>query len=377
MKNKVNKKYFLLSLKREIPFMIFNLVVFSLSYLLPLGFNGGFSIIEETSAYRYRYNLSTYYGFLLFVFAVYAVIIPIKTFIFLTKKKYIDSYYSLPIERKSVTLINIIVNIICVLAPFTVVFFTGSLMTLLFFNEILYGYYIVLYFILVISFILYFMYNSFFFTRANKLIDGVVTMIFANFLFLLIVASIVFIFDIKSTTDIKLLAIDVSELHYVSLPFMPFIRYGNYFNELIVARYDYYDYVRIREQNPNFYSEILNYDNWFNEYHDEFNPIYLIFLAIIGVAAIILLFVLFNKRKPEQAEEIPTSNFGLKVLNPLCFSLLTIMISVESSIIETWLLFGIIVIGYLGTTLLELRTFKFPLYKILMLAGMFTLTIIF
>ena len=82
MKNKVNKKYFLLSLKREIPFMIFNLVVFSLSYLLPLGFNGGFSTIEEVSSYRYRYNLSTYYGFLLFVFAVYAVIIPIKTFIF-------------------------------------------------------------------------------------------------------------------------------------------------------------------------------------------------------------------------------------------------------------------------------------------------------
>ena len=158
---------------------------------------------------------------------------------------------------------------------------------------------------------------------------------------------------------------------------MPFIRYGNYFNELIVARYDYYDYVRIREQNPNFYSEILNYDNWFNEYHDEFNPIYLIFLAIIGVAAIILLFVLFNKTKPEQAEEIPTSNFGLKILNPLCFSLLTIMISVESSLIETWLLFGIIVIGYLGTTILELRTFKFTLYKMLMLLGMFTLTKIF
>lgn len=377
MKNKVNKKYFLLSLKREIPFMIFNLVVFSLSYLLPLGFNGGFSTIQEVSSYRYRYNLSTYYGFLLFVFAVYAVIVPIKTFIFLTKKKYIDSYYSLPIERKSVTLINIIVNIICVLAPFTVVFFTGSLMTLLFFNEILYGYYIVLYFILVISFILYFMYNSFFFTRANKLIDGVVTMIFANFVFLLLVATIIFIADISHSTDINLLNIDVSELHFVSLPFMPFIRYGNYFNDLIVARYDYYDYVRIREQNPNFYSEILNYDEWFDEYIGDFNPIYLIFLVVIGIAAIVLLLVLFNKRKPEQAEEISTSNFGLKVLNPLCFSLLTIMISVESTIIETWLLFGIIVIGYLGTTLLELRTFKFPLYKILMLVGMFTLTIIF
>ena len=377
MKNKVNKKYFLLSLKREIPFMIFNLVVFSLSYLLPLGFNGGFSTIQEVSSYRYRYNLSTYYGFLLFVFAVYAVIVPIKTFIFLTKKKYIDSYYSLPIERKSVTLINIIVNIICVLAPFTVVFFTGSLMTLLFFNEILYGYYIVLYFILVISFILYFMYNSFFFTRANKLIDGVVTMIFANFVFLLLVATIIFIADISHSTDINLLNIDVSELHFVSLPFMPFIRYGNYFNDLIVARYDYYDYVRIREQNPNFYSEILNYDEWFDEYIGDFNPIYLIFLVVIGIAAIVLLLVLFNKRKPEQAEEISTSNFGLKVLNPLCFSLLTIMISVESTIIETWLLFGIIVIGYLGTTLLELRTFKFPLYKILMLVGMFTLTIVF
>ncbi len=377
MKNKVNKKYFLLSLKREIPFVIFNLVVFSLSYLLPLGFNGGFKF-DELSSYLHQYNLSTNYGFLVTMLAVYAVIIPVKTFNFLTKKKYIDSYYSLPIERKALSMINILVNIICVLVPFTLVFFTGSLITLIFHPKVIYIYYVILYFILIVSFVLYFMFNSFFFTRANKIIDGAVTMVFANFIFILIVAVLLLIFDEFRNENIKFLNIYGYELHSVSLPFMPFIKYGNYFNDMIISQYDYANYYNYRIlYNPIRYEPILSYDEWVNQTIGSFNPIYLIFLAIIGITAIVLLFVLFNKRKPEHAEEVANSNFGLKILSPICFTLLTLLLCGEAGIIESWLLFGIVAIGYMGTTLLEIRTFKFPLYKILILVGMFTLTIIF
>ena len=131
MKNNVVKKYFLLSIKKEIPFVIFNLVVFSLLYILPLAFTGGVNYKPSINSYRRYYNLSTNYGYLIAALAVYAVIVPVKAFNFLTKKKYIDSYYSLPIERKDITKVQILVNIICVLVPFTLVFFTGSLITLM------------------------------------------------------------------------------------------------------------------------------------------------------------------------------------------------------------------------------------------------------
>lgn len=377
MKNKVNKKYFLLSLKREIPFVIFNLVVFSLSYLLPLGFNGGFKF-DETSNLYYQQNLSTNYGFLVFMLAIYAVIIPVKTFNFLTKKKYIDSFYSLPIERKAISIINILVNIICILVPFTLVFFTGSIITLIFHPKVIYIYYVIVYLILIVSFILYFMFNSFFFTRANKIIDGAVTMIFANFVFLLVVAVLLLIFDEYRYETIKFLNIDGYELQSVSLPFMPFIKYGNYFNDMILSKYNYTNYYKYQIlYNPIRHEPILSYDEWLSQTIGSFNPIYLIFLSIISITAIVLFFVLFNKRKPEQAEEVANSNFGLKTLSPVCFTLLTLLLCGEAGIIESWLLFGIVAIGYMGTTLLEIRTFKFPLYKILILVGMFTLTIIF
>lgn len=376
MKN--NKKYFLLLLKKGIPFTIFNFVVFSLLYILPLAFSTNFRIEENVIGnYNRYYNLSTNFGFLVAALAIYAFIIPIKSFSFLTNKKHIDTHYSVPIERKNIAFTNVTVDILCVIIPFTLVYFIGSLITLLFYNEVLYIYYVIFYLILIVSFILYFLYNAFFFSRANKIIDGIVTAIFANFVFLLLMACIVEGFDIKTYEIIELLNIKGGELNYLSLPFMPFIRYGNYFNEMITSKYDYHDYFFSMKKYPDvFDGEILNYSEWFAVNRTPFNPIYLIFLAIISIIAIILLIILFNKRKPEEAEEIGTSNFGLKVLSPLCFSLLTILFSIESDLFISWVTFIIVIISYLGTTLLELRTFKFPLYKILMLAGMFTLTFI-
>ena len=380
MENRNKRKYFLIQLKKEIPFTIFNLVVFSLLYILPLAFSNQYNIIEYSDSgirsYYHYFNLSTNYGFIVGALAIYAVIVPVKALFFLTKKKYIDSYYSLPIERKDITFIQIIVNILCVLMPFTIVFFSGSLVTLIFYHKIIYIYYVILYLILIVCFILYFMYNAFFFSRANKVLDGIVTVIFANFIFLLLMASIVEGLNLSKYKVIEVLNIKGSELNYLSLPFMPFIRYGNYFNEMIVSKYDYHDYVLRMNNQTIIKEEILNYDSWFAEHRTPFNPIYLIFLGILGIVAIILFIVLFNKRKPEQSEEIGTSCFGLKVLSPICFSLLTILLSIETKLVISWVSFIIVIIGYLGITLLELRTFKFPLYKILMLVGMFTLTFV-
>ena len=59
--------------------------------------------------------------------------------------------------------------------------------------------------------------------------------IFANFIFLLLMASIVEGLNLSKYKVIEVLNIKGSELNYLSLPFMPFIRYGNYFNEMIVS----------------------------------------------------------------------------------------------------------------------------------------------
>ena len=118
MKN--NKKYFLLLLKKGIPFTIFNFVVFSLLYILPLAFTTNFRFEENVIGnYKSYYNLSTNFGYLVAAFAIYAFIIPIKSFSFLTNKKHIDTHDSIPIERQTIAFTNVISDILCVIIPFT------------------------------------------------------------------------------------------------------------------------------------------------------------------------------------------------------------------------------------------------------------------
>ena len=357
MKNKTTVKYFLISLKRNIPFVIFNLIIFSLVYIVPLLF----ILLEKKGNseptypnYNYRYNLSTNYGYLITVLAIYAVVGPVICFKYLSNKKQIDTFYSLPLSREKISIVNLLISIICIIVPFTLVYFTGSVMTLIFYPEVQYIYYVVLYFILIAMFVMYYMFNAFFYTRANKVVDGCLTVLFANFTLILIVCVVNQLFTIDFINN--------DDFYFSFLPFMGFAKYGNYFNNLIVAKYNYKDYMAG-------YNNIkLTYTQWYSRIDGPAYS-YIIVLSILFVIVTVLFFVLHKKRKPENAGEISNSKFGLQVLTPTICTCLAIIFQVSGNLLLSVIVSSAIAILYLCATAVELNTIRFPLYKILMLIG--------
>lgn len=367
MKNKITFKYFKTLLKQQIPNLIFNTVIFSLTYTIPLLLQ----LIDKIGTYEEKpgisinsniYNLSTNTGYIIFALAAYAFAVPVYSLIYLAKKKQIDTYYSLPISRTTIAVLHILSSAIYVLIPFTVVFFSGSLITLLAYPEVQYGYYLLDYLVLVVLFILYLMFNTFFYTRANRISDGIFTMLLANFVLVLIEWSNNILFSYYVFDGDLLLAL---------IPFWGFVECGNFFDSLITARYDYKDYL-MRYGN---YGGALSFEEWYSQID---RPIYLCFiiLLVLGVLSMILFIILHKKRKPELAEENSKSKFGLEILTPVVYTCLTIVLCNSGDIVTRLLIFSGIALFYLATTVLELRSFKIPLYKILILIGMSTLIFI-
>ena len=380
MKSKITSNYFKTLLKQQIPTLIFNTVIFSLTYTIPLILQiiDNMGIYEEKptiNEYTHFYHLSTQTGFIIFALAMYALAVPIYSLTYLTKKKQIDTYYSLPISRTKIAILHILCGAIYVLIPFTAVFITGSLITLCAYPEVQYGYYLLEYLLLVVMFVLYLMFNTFFYTRANRISDGIFTMIFANFVLVLIEWSNNTLFDYYIFDGDLILAL---------IPFWGFIEYGNFFDKLITAKYDYKDYVTSEMRyggfgktmpNEQWYSKIMPFEEWYGKIGDT-SYLYFIVLLIVGVLAIVLFIILHKKRKPELAEENSHSKFGLEILTPIIYTCLTILLCSNGDVIARLVIFSGIALFYLATTVLELRSFKIPLYKILILIGMSTLLII-
>ena len=370
MKNKITFKYFKTLLKQQIPTLIFNTVIFSLTYTIPLLLQlidkiGTYEEKPTINANTYFYHLSTQTGFIIFALAMYALAVPIYSLTYLTKKKQIDTYYSLPISRTKIAILHILCGAIYVLIPFTVVFITGSLITLCAYPEVQYGYYLLEYLLLVVMFVLYLMFNTFFYTRANRISDGIFTMIFANFVLVLIEWSNNTLFDYYFFDGDLILSL---------IPFWGFIEYGNFFDKLIVAKYDYKDYVTSEMRYGGLW-KIMPFEEWYGRIGDT-SYLYFIVLLILGVLAIVLFIILHKKRKPELAEENSHSKFGLEILTPIIYTCLTILLCSNGDVIARLVIFSGIALFYLATTVLELRSFKIPLYKILILIGMSTLIFI-
>lgn len=362
MKNNINKKYFAVLFKKNISILIFNTMIFTLFYIIPLVIKNS---NPESNPGGY-YNLSTNYGFLIAILCVFAIFYPAVAFEYLNRKKQIDSYYSLPITRNSIAVLHIIFGLLSVIVPFTVVYFTGSIITLIKFKEITYYYYIIFYFLITFSFILYFLFNTFFFTRANKISDGIITVMLANFVFALIAWAIRSLFFPANSTS--------STIVSSFLPFSGFIYYGNYFNNLIVAKYNYYDHC-IEKAKIN--RAPLSYNEWLDYNIDEFKWIYLIVLLCMAAIGITLFFILHKKRKPESAEDISNSNFGLKVLIPIFHICLGLVLATNTNKLGGIILYCILIVSYISFTAYEIRSFKMPLYKIIILIVIISLMFIF
>lgn len=361
MKNNINLKFFVYSLKKNFYFILFNLIVFILTFIIPiLMMYGEYS--KQTDGYI---NFNTKLNIISYALMVYTFIIPVKSYEYLSKKRTIDAYYSLPIERKNVGFINLLSDVISVLIPFTVVYFTGSFITFILYKNVIYFYYLILYILLVTFFIICIVINTFFFTRCHRCLDGVVNMLMSNYVFAVILSGINKVLDLFKITYDKYLASDI-------ITSSVFLKTSRFFNNLISLKYMYLDYL-VSQSKLKY--EVKTYEQFANLYNKfQYFPT-LILVVILSCVCIVLFKKLSKKYKPENAEERSKSWFSLKLMTPVIFTGLAITL-VSRNFSTTLTFYIIIVLLYVALTVLEFQTFKIPLYRVLMLVGMFLIMLL-
>ncbi len=313
-------KYFKYELKKSIWPMIILTIMGSLLY------------IPQLIAYRLDTRPSLINITLFLINA--CLIVPIYEFSFLTKKRSVDYYYSLPVKRSSIVLFKLIAGFIKILISYTVVFFLGLLIIVLKENS----YYILYFFVyyLVSIFVAMFLYSfiSFIFVRANTIIDGILFTILINVAVLLLVLSIDKLMYDLFTIDF---IVNVADLTF----FQPFMLIRDFFEELI-----YYGSVSMVPLRASLIGKYHLFIIWF----------------LIAIASVFGLLYSTKVDKAERAEQISNSYFGYRILIPLITVTLIYATNINPfEYISYFVIFAVIMGGILVLYIIYQRTFKLKL----------------
>lgn len=203
---------------------------------------------------------------------------PVLVFSFKMNKRGVDGFYALPLKREKLYFAKTLTGLALVLVPFTVAYWSGFF-TLLCRENTLYqtAWYLPAYFGAVGYGVLLFGFNSFAFTRANKVSDGVAFMLGYAFLFSLIASYLEYL---------KLLDLNIREME-------SFLSFGGMMNFCDAME-----------------SRVCGYTV-------DFSALSIVVPLVLGCAGYALLFLLLRYEKGENAEQISESPFGYKALIPL------------------------------------------------------------
>lgn len=122
------------------------------------------------------------------ILGIFCAVVPVLMYSFKMNKRSVDAFYSLPIKKEKMYLVKTLVGLLLVLIPYTIAYWLGFLTIALRENYFHLIYYIPGYFGgLLFGVCLYGIY-AFAFTRANRVVDGVVFMLAYTFLGLVVAA---------------------------------------------------------------------------------------------------------------------------------------------------------------------------------------------
>lgn len=262
--------------------------------------------------------------------ALLCFLVPVLVYSFKMNKRSVDAYYSLPLKKEKLYLVKTVVGLVLVLAPFTVSFFGGFFAMLLRPDHpYRMGLYIPAYFGGVLFGICLYGMNAFLFTRANKIVDGVVFM--AAYAF---IGAIAVSYYEQVTNDYLSWRISEGILTFGSLIIFP--------DAMSQA--------------------MRGLDN-----SHMLNAFVFIYPIVLAAIAYFLLFFNLRFEKGENAEQCSDSWFGYKVLIPVYIALL-----IGVCEFELLALCGIAVGGVVATVVYRGK-FRFSWKWWVMLAGAFAL----
>lgn len=323
------KKYFLYELKKR-AFVIGCLTLIAVAL---------YFIAVLTSHNLLRGASETYVWVISAIGGLLAVFVPVWLLNYKMKKRSVDLYYSLPLSHVKILTVRFLIGLLAVFIPYTVSYWLGAFAAMArAFQQMNAVYYIPQYFASLIP--VYFIYaiSAFVFTRANKIIDGLLFIVFWTFA----VALVAFVLDqltsanVISGYDDRLDTILYRTIYYVKpqhyLPFAPL------------------DYVT-----SHFQQHIANYMNihaWAIEKTELANIITgFAITALTATGATTGLFLLEKRTKAENAGQISDSRFGYKTMIPLYTVCL-------AGVCSSYVLYVLVIACMFFLTVAYKRTFK-------------------
>lgn len=114
------------------------------------------------------------------ILLILSYVVPVMQFSYRMKRRSTDLWYSLPIRRSELVLVRTIGGIALILVPYTVSYWLGFAVIACSENMFSLGWYVPLYFAAVPAALCLFGINSFCFTRANTMHDGIIFIIALN-----------------------------------------------------------------------------------------------------------------------------------------------------------------------------------------------------
>ncbi len=277
----------------------------------------------STSALFYRndnlvvYNRDPQLGVVFAEAAILSAIVPMLLYSFKMNKRSVDEFYSLPIKREKMYLVKTLVGLLLVLLPYTLAYWLGFLNVCLRENYYHLGYYVPAYFLGLLFAVCFYGVNAFAFTRANRIVDGILFILFY-------MCAGALIMQVLSTAFPKNRAFDEITNFF---SFGGFIRADVNMSDLIM------------------HGKGARRSGW---------PVSLFLYPILFAAlSYSLMIVLVRLDKGEDAEQNSTSWFGYKTMIPV-YTILLLALGANS-----WLNICLIAVGALVMTIVYTRKILF------------------
>ncbi len=269
---------------------------------------------------------------------VASLVMPIWSMSYKMNARSCDIYYSLPISRRKLLAVNFFTGFATVIAAYTVAYLIGFFVILGKVEHIHLAHYGWLYFALIVPSFISYATSAFFFTRANRAVDGAVFVVASQFI-LFVAAEFLHVAVINFGGKYGV----INGSSYFG--FSPYIWIYDSFVEYLV-----YGYEKITAQrlNNNIAGSVI--------------------VAAAAIAATAWLFVSEKRAKAENCERISDSIFGYKTLIPYFSVLLYLNYAFENagSIVAT---FAVIFIASYAMSALYRRTLKIGKKSLAIIVG--------
>jgi len=270
------KKYFLYELKRYwlalLIITVFSALIY-LMYVLPADFTQ-----REWGTPR------SYIDIPLIALVLLCTVVPVLMFSFKTDAKQADCLYSLPIKRQKIYFVKAVIGLMLVIIPYTIAFWSGFTVTALKPNSFTLSRFVAVYFISVPLAVMLFGINSFAFTRATRIIDGII--------FIALYAGIL-------AMPVALIQVFTNFYGYRQTPFDALLWFS--YSPLIQM--------------------IMSQEAYWA--HHSFTWVMYVVAGVTGTAAWIGLFLTAQYEKAENAERLSNTKIGYIILIPYYFTFMT------------------------------------------------------